>query len=154
MIDYGVTISVPFRFGVEQGDLDGGSLRPGTGGALAQNTDERSIWKDRVFIVMLTSVKERAMRPLYGTRVLDSLFDDESSAISNCYSSISAAFTQWLPDLSLKTLDVAYDSDTGQLNINVEYILPSGAIDIASARIDSIRTDTFDRYGKIIREGA
>ena len=143
MRNLGTVISLPFRFGTEQGveNLYGGST-------LATN-DYRTIWKDRVFVACLTGLGERVMTPNYGTEVLDSLFEDETRAEALCKETIASAFSTWLPDLTLSEVLAAYDSYSGSLEITVNYILPSGEEDTTS-----LKTNTFDPYGNIIREGS
>lgn len=138
MIDYGTTIALPFRFGVDQST---------NGGSVLKTSDYRKIWKDRVFIAVLTGIRERVMRPDYGTTILQSLFETEEEAIATCQESVSYAFTAWLPDLTLSLLDVTYDTDTGELNISIEYILPNSLTDRFG-----FTTKTFDQYGTVIRE--
>lgn len=142
MRDLGVVISLPFRFGIEQG------VDNLYGGETIVTKDYRSIWKDRVFVACLTAVGERVMLPNYGTEVLDSLFEDETRAATLCRTTISSAFSTWLPDLTLVSVDASYDSSSGVLDIAVNYILPSGEEDSTT-----LKTNTFDQYGSIVREG-
>lgn len=142
MKDMGVVISLPFRFGVEQG------VDNLYGGETLVTQDYKTIWKDRVFVACLTLLGERVMRPNYGTGVLNSLFEDETRAADICKTTILSAFTTWLKELSLISVYSSYDSSSGILDITVNYVLPSGEEDTAT-----LRTNTFDQYGSIIREG-
>lgn len=139
MIDYGTAIALPFRFGIDQ---------DARGGALMSTSDYRKLWKDRVFVAILTSIRERVMNPGYGTYILQSLFDTEEEAVETCQESVSQAFSTWLPDLTLNLLDVTYDTATAELRISIEYTLPSGVQDTLG-----FTTKTFDQYGTVIREG-
>lgn len=151
MTNYGVAISMPFRFGTEQGVVSNGALTKGTGGALVMTSDYRTIWKDRVFNALLTEVQERVMRPDYGTQVLKSLFDTEEAANAAITTSVQSALSIWLPDLTVKDVTASYDSTYGYLNVDVEYILPDGGQDTLSTQI---KTATFNQYGNIISTGA
>jgi phage baseplate assembly protein W len=148
--DYGTVISFPFRFGLEQGVVDSDTaIVPGTGGATMTTTDYRVIWKDRVYIAVLTNIGERVMRPTYGTRVLDSVFQTAETAKALVAESIATAFSVNLKPLSLIKVNPSYNENSGELSVNIEYRLPEGIIDSLT-----VFTDTFNRYGELIRRGS
>ena len=150
MNDLGTVISLPFRFGNDQGVVEsGGVVQPGTGGSVISTNDYKLIWKDRVFLALLTSLNERVMRPDYGTSILSTLFETETYAKTECKNSISMAFNEVLVSLNLLEVNVLYSDTSGELGIEVEYSLPDGTIDSLS-----FMTDTFNRYGELIRKGS
>lgn len=149
MNDLGTAISLPFRFGNEQGALVNGVIPVGTGGAVINTNDYRVIWRDRVYLATLTALGERIMRPYYGTEVLKSLFETEAEAVELCTDSVTSAFSTQLPGLKLTKVGVTYSPDSGQLGLDMEYLLPTGILDSVS-----FSTDTFNRYGEIIRRGS
>ena len=73
-------ISLPFSFG--------------TSGEIAFTTDERKIWQDRVVIVVMTRLRERLMRPAFGTNVQDFTFESVDEAMSHIKQAISVGFSR------------------------------------------------------------
>jgi len=130
-----IAISLPFRFGVESG----------VPGGLNSTSDPRYIWRDRVYIAVLTGVNERLMRPEYGTLLARSVLDSGDSAAQVARETIAGAFYRWLPKLSLSSVDTDFDTTEGILNITINYILPDGTPDEFS-----FKTAAFDRYGEKI----
>ena len=141
MTDLGTAISFPFRFGTEQGAV--------AGGATIATSDKRVIWKDRVYIALLTGLGERVMDPSYGTRVTLSVFETEDAATVMVKESISEAFHAHLPDLGLRSVVVNYDPTNGILEVKVDYTLPDETEDTLV-----FKTTTFDQYGTVLREVA
>ena len=149
MSDLGVAISFPFRFGVEQGVKGSAGSATLYGGATMATNDYRTIWKDRVYVALLTGLGERVMDPTYGTQVTASVFETEDRAALMSKESISSAFGKWLPDLTLRAVAADYDYANGALVIKVDYTLPDETEDTLV-----FKTTTFDQYGTVIREGA
>ena len=125
------TLSLPFRF---------------YNGAVATSYDGREIWKDRVFIALTTSLNERAMTPNYGTEISRAVFEPYALAEELIRTSISQAFESWLPALTLNGILLETDQSDGAINIRVNYTLPNAESDTLT-----LRTDTFNRYGEIVR---
>lgn len=128
-----VSIAIPFRFT--------------SAGTVATATDERQIWRDRVLIVLLTKFSERVMRPNFGSDLNQSLFENEGTAIEIATRAINIAFNTWLGALNLVELIPKFDGNTGFLEINVSYLLPSGEEDQVI-----IKTAIFSRSGELVQE--
>lgn len=132
-----IAISLPFRFGTEAG----------VPGALNTTTDIRYIWRDRVYVAVLTGLKERIMRPDYGTYSLRALFETSDVAAQTLSETISGSFYKWLPKLGLLSVDTSYDTTVDLLYITINYVLPDSTQDQLS-----FSTSVLDRYGEIIEE--
>jgi phage baseplate assembly protein W len=115
-------------------------------GAIEHTYDQRKIWRDRIVLVILTSLGERVMLPNYGTLVPKSVFENEQSALEMCRMTISEAFSKWFPTLMFNDLTAVWDN-TGNFDLEIYYADVTGVQD--SVRI---RTATFTRFGDIISE--
>lgn len=126
-------ISLPFSF-----DSSGG---------VAYTTDERKIWQDRVVIVVMTGLKERVMRPGFGTNTKKTVFENTNDAISIIKQEVTSGFAEWLKPLSLTNVLGSVDSD-GTLNIEVQYKLG------VSTQTESVKIKTalLSRSGDTILE--
>lgn len=130
-------ISLPFSFGPDSN----------SSGALTVSSNPASIWQDRVYIAVLTGIKERVMMPQYGTTISASLFEPVEVADKNIRESIAGAFHRWLPKLTLLGVDSYYDTDLDELNITINYALPDG-----SPGQVTFNTRMFNRYGEAIKD--
>jgi phage baseplate assembly protein W len=126
-------ISYPFRFNEV--------------GGVEYTTNYEKIWKDRIAILCLTQLEERVMLPNFGTRVPDSVFENEGDAVEMCRTSIVEAFAKWMPDLVFIDVSGTLDVDTSQLSLEIYYNDPSGQPNSVT-----IRTAVFTRFGEIIKE--
>lgn len=126
-------ISIPFRFN-EFGQVDA-------------TTDIRKIYQDRVLLTLLTRLGERVMRPNFGSLVGDALFENETTASEIVLSSIGTTFNTWLTDLSLIEATPFFDRNTGFMEVQVTYGLPSGESDTVK-----LKTAILNRSGDIIQE--
>lgn len=90
-------------------------------GAVSFTRDEKKIWQDRVVMVIMTRLRERIMRPAYGSEIHDYVFETEEAAVSEVAGTIAASFSKWLPSLQLLNVDVAFDQADGRLIIDVSY---------------------------------
>lgn len=96
-----------------------------TFGMVGTTTDQSKIWADRVRSVLGTSLRERVMRPTFGTLIPFSLFNNVENAISEIKEEVTRAFGRQLKLLTLKDIAVVQDSYTNSLNITVTYSLPN-----------------------------
>jgi len=116
-------------------------------GLVEHTSDQRKIWRDRIILVILTSLGERVMLPNYGTLVPKAVFENEQSALEMCRTTISEAFSKWFPTLMFNDLTAVLDNNTGYFDLEIYYADVTGVQD--SVRI---RTATFTRFGDIINE--
>ena len=61
-------------------------------GGVATTTDQSKIWADKVRSVLGTMLRERVMRPDFGTVIPYSLFNGETSAVDEIRGEVSKAF--------------------------------------------------------------
>jgi hypothetical protein len=97
-------------------------------GKVGSAQDQSKIWADRVRSVIGTAVRERLMRPTFGTLIPFALFETDVSAEVQVQTELEQAFTQQLPLLTLQTVTVSIDSYTNVLSVEVVYALPNNVI--------------------------
>lgn len=134
----GTSINLPFRFD--------------EAGSVASTTDEAITWANRVVAVLMTRPSERLMRPPFGSRVTEAVFETEQDAIAIVQREVPAAFARWLPDLRL--LHVSASLDNGELadnalSISVEYLLPDKRKNVTTA---TVKLGSFTPTGVLIEE--
>lgn len=97
-------------------------------GNISTTIDQSKIWTDRVRSVLGTTVRERVMRPGFGTLIPFSLFDTESSAVSQVKTEVNKAFITQLSLLRLDKTTVTVDEYTNVLTVEVIYALPNNEV--------------------------
>lgn len=90
-------------------------------GAISYSRDIRKIWQDRVVMVIMTRLRERIMRPAFGSEVHEYVFETEQAAATEIKGAISVAFSKWLPSLQLLEVEVSKDQLDGYLVVDVFY---------------------------------
>lgn len=126
-------ISLPFSFNVE--------------GGISSTTDSKKIIQDRVVLIVMTLLGERVMRPSFGTNTRQATFESLSTASTLIKQQVNIGFSDWLPYLSLNSVDVSLDTDYN-LNININYTYGSSP----TAESVVIKTATLNSDGTIITE--
>ena len=96
-----------------------------TYGKVAVTTDQKKIWQDKVLSVVGTTMRERIMRPRFGSMVAAKTFDNESLAETEVQAEVEYAFNTQLSLLTLKSVTTSYDSYTGNTNVEIIYDLPN-----------------------------
>jgi len=97
-------------------------------GNVSSTSEQSKIWTDRVRSVLGTTVRERVMRSGFGTLIPFSLFDTESSAMSQVKTEVNKAFITQLALLRLDKTTVTIDEYTRVLTIEVVYALPNNEV--------------------------
>ena len=97
-------------------------------GSVGTTVDQSKIWADRVMSVLGTTIRERVMRPTFGTIIPFSLFNSEESASAEIRAEVGKAFSEQLKLLSLEKVNITSDEYTNVLNIEVVYGLPNNEI--------------------------
>lgn len=100
-------ISMPFSFD--------------SSGAVSYTRDIRKIWQDRVVMVIMTKLRERIMRPAFGSEVHEFIFESEETATAELQGAVSVAFAKWLPALQLLGVDVSKDPLDQYIVVDVRY---------------------------------
>jgi len=94
-------------------------------GKVASTQEQSKIWADRVRSVIGTSLRERIMRPTFGTLIPFAIFETDSTAESQIRIEVEQAFTQQLSLLTLENVTVTVNEYTNVLSVNVIYALPN-----------------------------
>ena len=94
-------------------------------GKVSSTTSQSKIWQDRVLSVIGTTLRERVMRPAFGTLVPYAMFESEDDAQAEVRNEISQAFRQQLNLLTLDKVVVNFDEYTNQVTVSVTYDLPN-----------------------------
>ena len=94
-------------------------------GKVVTTTDQKKIWSDRVRSVLGTALRERVMRPTFGTLIPYALFDTSTTAETQIKSEVTRAFNMQLPLLNLDSVEVTVDEYTNVMTVDVVYDLPN-----------------------------
>jgi phage baseplate assembly protein W len=120
-----------------------------SGGVNSTNLVSKT-WSDRVLGAIFTLPSERVMRPNFGSLAKASVFEPEGVVREFVSRTVTSAFNQYLPELSLTSVKVV--KEYGELGdegfvIYVDYVLPNRQTDSVTAKIGS-----FTRAGELIQE--
>jgi phage baseplate assembly protein W len=115
-------------------------------GSIGNTGDENIIWEDRVRVVLLTTISERVMRPDFGSRLSDLVYENDFGQTGIAEKAAAAAFNKWFPSLTLDGVTAVADVVNGGLLVQVDYTLPSGQKQSTSAKVT---VATLNRYGDI-----
>lgn len=97
-------------------------------GAITTTTEQSKIWADRVRSVIGTNLRERILRPNFGTLVPFSFMETADEADSIIQTEVTAAFARQLPLLDLQSVDILYDEYSNYLNVTIIYALPTNEV--------------------------
>jgi len=97
-------------------------------GKISSTTEQSKIWADRVRSVLGTTLRERLLRPTFGTLIPYALFNTETGAVSQVEAEVSKAFSQQLSLLSLQKVNVTVDQYTNVLTVEAIYGLPNNEV--------------------------
>lgn len=117
-------------------------------GAVNSTADQKKIIQDRVVLVLLTLISERVMRPSFGTRIKSSSFENVNDALILIRQEAAVGFSNWLPYLSLLSVNGSIDPNDGHLNIVVNYQYGTST----TAETVVVKTDILSRAGEVITE--
>jgi phage baseplate assembly protein W len=120
-----------------------------SGGVNSTNLISKT-WSDRVLGAIFTAPSERVMRPNFGSLAKSSVFEPEGAVREYVSRTVTSAFNQYLPELSLTSVKVV--KEYGELGnegfvIYVDYVLPNRQTDSVIAKVGS-----FTRAGELIQE--
>ena len=108
-------------------------------GNVGSTKSQEKIWQDRVLSVIGTSLRERVMRPSFGTIIPYALFDSVDDVPSEVELEVSKAFNEQLRILNLQSVDVTYDDYTNVMNVTITYDLPNN--ETISTNIGLVKID-------------
>jgi phage baseplate assembly protein W len=114
---------------------------------IASTSDYKAIWKNRILLTLGTRPGERVMRPDFGSNLYSAVYENESTAAEIANDSINQAFSKWLSELSLKSIEPRFEVNTGVMTVTIIYGLPNAEEDSVT-----INTGIFNRAGELIQE--
>jgi phage baseplate assembly protein W len=97
-------------------------------GKVSSTKDQSKIWADRVRSVLGTTIRERVIRPNFGTLIPFALFNTETGAVSQVEAEVNKAFAQQLSLLNLQKVNVTVDQYTNVLTVEAVYGLPNNEV--------------------------
>ena len=97
-------------------------------GKVASTQEQSKIWADRVRSVIGTAVRERVMRPTFGTLIPFAIFETDTTAESQIRTEVEQAFIKQLPLLTIQNVTVTVDNYTNVLSVEIIYALPNNEI--------------------------
>lgn len=97
-------------------------------GKVAKTTDQTKIWADKVRSVIGTALKERVMRPTFGTDIPSAVFENQEDADGRILELVSTSFNNQLPRLDLQSVSNSFDQYSGTLTVDITYALPNEEI--------------------------
>lgn len=111
-------------------------------GKISVTSEQSKIWADRVRSVIGTTLRERVMRPEFGTDISYSVFNTQEDAEQEISREASQAFNQLLPLLTLDSVESLFDSFTGTINVTMTYKLPNQVVVTTTVGILTVRGNT------------
>lgn len=116
-------------------------------GGVSYAVDEQKIWQDRVAIVVMTKLRERVMRPTFGSSVPNVVFENISTGFTLAKQAIESSFTTWLPQLNLVSVTGEVDDVANAIYIQITFKYREQ--DEATVRL---KTAILNRAGETILE--
>jgi len=97
-------------------------LRTGVTGSMALVADEREV-AEAIRIILGTSIGERPMRPEFGSRIYEFVFDEADAATASRLAfAVREALERWEPRIDLDAVDVTVDEEKRNLlYIDINY---------------------------------
>jgi phage baseplate assembly protein W len=96
----------------------------GNGNIITTN-NQAQIWSNRVRALIGTRLGERVMRPEYGAKIGESLFNTVGSMSDIVTREVNRVFQEYLPLLTLSEITIDHNTNTNQLLVNISYQLPN-----------------------------
>lgn len=94
-------------------------------GMVGTTTSQSKMWEDRVKSVIGTSVRERVMRPQFGTVIPFAMFETMDNAGVEIRTEIEKAFNEQLRLLKLEGVKLSIDEYTSTIKATITYALPN-----------------------------
>lgn len=107
-------------------------------GKVSDTSDSKKIWSDRVRSVIGTALRERVMRPDFGTDIPSSVFETTEDADVQIKAEVISAFNDQLQALTLDSTTTTFDEFTGIMNVDITYALPNDEVTSTSIGLVSI----------------
>ena len=114
-------------------------------GKVSQTKEQSKIWADKVRSVIGTALKERVMRPLFGTDISSSVYEGQDFAELSVKDAVATAFNTQLQRLQLQSVSSVFDTYTNTLTVDVTYALPNDEVVSTTIGIISISGNLIPR---------
>lgn len=99
-------------------------LRDGNVGYFEQSTDSYTAYRMNITNLLRTKQGERRMNPTFGSRLWNAVFEQNDEFIAKKVESIIREdVTQWIPGITIKSVDVKYLNDDQSVNLRDIYKL-------------------------------
>jgi uncharacterized protein len=127
-------LSVPFKIGSD--------------GRISTVSGEFPVYATYLRSLLLTRIGERVMRPKYGSRVLDSLFEPNDETLeAELGADIRDSVSRWEPRVRVRSLVFDRNEDAGTVRITLEFEV----VDIVGGGFDSVSI-TISGTGVVVEE--
>lgn len=97
-------------------------------GNIVTTNNQSQIWSNRVRGLIGTRLGERVMRPEYGAKIGESLFNTVGSMSDIVNREVNRVFQEYLPLLTLSDISIDHNTNTNELIVNISYQLPNTTI--------------------------
>ena len=94
-------------------------------GNIVTTNNQSQIWSNRVRALIGTRLGERVMRPEYGAKIGEALFNTVGSMSDIVTREVNRVFGEYLPLLTLSEVSVNHNELTNELIVNISYQLPN-----------------------------
>ena len=111
-------------------------------GRVGSTQDQTKIWADKVRSVIGTALRERVMRPKFGTDIPLAVFENQEDAQTQIEFEVNQAFNEQLQKLTLQSVDSVFDEYTGIMQVEVIYALPNDEVTSTSIGLIRIQGNT------------
>lgn len=111
-------------------------------GKVASTSEQTKIWADRVRSTIGTTLKERVMRPNFGSNIAFSAFDTQTKAEEAIKTEVQQVFNTQLPLLKLGSVTTSFDEYSGTVNTTISYSLPNDMVITTTIGIVTILGNT------------
>jgi phage baseplate assembly protein W len=101
-------------------------------GRVGSTTDQTKIWADKVRSVVGTALRERVMRPKFGTDIPLSVFETQDDAQTQIEFEVNQAFNDQLQKVTLQSVSSVFDDYTGIMQVDITYALPNDEVTTTS----------------------
>lgn len=104
-------------------------------GNIRVTSDQGTIWSTRVRVAVGTIIGERIMRPEYGTKIGAASFETVSTMEETIRREVNRVFSEQLPLLTLKDIELNHNERTNTLTAEITYELPNRTLATTKAGI-------------------
>jgi len=97
-------------------------------GKVVSTTNTSKIYIDRVLTLLSTNIGQRPITVNYGVDWSKALFEADGDAQTAIRQAINSAISQWLPEIKVISINIAYDQASGIENVDLAVKLPDNTV--------------------------